>query len=113
MVIEYNINILKYNLLTGRSYIHLPKELDRPRKGLSNIQNINENACFKWCLVKCLNPPDHHPARIIKADKDFGKALDFKDIKFPVKVKDIHKIEKRNSIRISVSGHENIQKHQI
>ena len=47
LVIEYNINILKYNLLTGRSYIHLPKELDRPRKGLSNIQNINENACFK------------------------------------------------------------------
>ena len=47
LVIEYNINILKYNLLTGRSYIHLPKELDRPRKGLSNIQNINDNACFK------------------------------------------------------------------
>ena len=47
LVIEYNINILKYNLLTGSTYINLPKELDRPRKGLNNIQNINDNACFK------------------------------------------------------------------
>ena len=47
LVMEYNINILKYNLLTGSTYINLPKELDRPRKGLTNIQNINDNACFK------------------------------------------------------------------
>ena len=40
-------------------------------------------------------------ARITKADKDFSKSLDFKDIKFPVKVRDINKIEKKNSIGIS------------
>ena len=59
-----------------------------------NIQNIDDNECFKWCLVRYLNPADHHPARITKADKDFAKRLDFKDIKFPVKIRDIHKIEK-------------------
>ena len=46
-----------------------------------NIQNIVDNECFKRCLIKYLNPADHHPARIIKADKDFFKKHDFKDIK--------------------------------
>ena len=38
---------------------------------------------------------DHHPARITIAEKDFTKKLDFKDIKFAVKVRDIHKIKER------------------
>ena len=45
---------------------------------------------LKWCLVKYLHPADHNPRRITKADKDFAKRLDFKDIKFPVKTRDIH-----------------------
>ena len=68
------------------------KELDHPRKGLINIQNIDDNECFKWCLVRYLN---HHPAGITKSDKEFTKRLDFKDIKFPVKTRDIQKIEKK------------------
>ena len=34
--------------------------------------------------------------------KDFAKILDFRNIKFSVKIRDIHKIEKRNSIDCSV-----------
>ena len=45
--------------------------------------------------------------RITKADKEFAKKLDFKNIKLPVKVRDIHKIKKSNSIGISVFGYEN------
>lgn len=37
-------------------------------------------------------PSDHHPSRIINADKDFPRELNFKTIK----VRDIHKIRKRN-----------------
>ena len=37
----------------------------------------------------------------------FCKKLDFKDIKFIVKVRDIHKTEKNDSIGISVFGYEN------
>ena len=79
--IDHNINISKYNPLAGSSYIKLPKEIDLPRKVLINIQNNSDTECFKWCLVKYLHPADHDPARITKADKDFGKELDFKDIK--------------------------------
>ena len=58
-----------------------------------NIQNMDNNKCFKWCLVKYLHPADHHPAGITKVDKIFLKKLGFKGIKFPVKIRDIHKIE--------------------
>ena len=76
-----------------------------------NIQNIDHNECFQMCLVRYLNPAEHHPARIIKSSKDFSKWLNLKNIKFSVKFRDIHKIEKKktkkkqtNSIDISVFG---------
>ena len=50
---------------------------------------------------------------ITKCDKDFAEKLDFKDIKSPIKVRDIHKIEKKNSISISVFGYQIKEKHPI
>ena len=106
-VIDLTISISNDNLLNGCSYIELPKELNHPRKGLINIQNIDDNECFKWCLVRYLNLADCKSARITQADKDLVKKLDSKDIKLPVKVSDIYKIEKkRNSISISVFSYE-------
>ena len=89
-VIDHTISISKYPLV-GSSFIKLPKEFDYLRKGLINIQNTEDNECFKWCLVRYLNPVDHNPRRITKADKK----LDLKNIKFPVKIRDIYKIEKK------------------
>ena len=48
-VIDHNISISRYNHLAGSSYIKLPKELDHPRNGLINIQNIDDHEQFKWC----------------------------------------------------------------
>ena len=36
-----------YSPLADGSYIKLPKELDYPTKGLVNMQNIDDNECFK------------------------------------------------------------------
>ena len=66
-----------------------------------NIQNNYNNECFKWSLVRYLYPEDHHPARITKADKDFARVLYLKDIRLPVKIRDIYKIEKTNSIALA------------
>ena len=71
-----------------------------------NIENIDDNECFKWCLVRYLQPADHNTSRILKADNDFARQLDFKDIKFSFKVRNIHKIVRKNSIGISVFGYE-------
>ena len=46
----------------------------------------------KCSLVKYLNPANHHLACITKPDKDFAKRLDIKDIKFPVKIREIYKL---------------------
>ena len=46
-------------------------------------------------------------------DKLFGDELDSEDIKFLVKIKDIHKIVKKSSIGISIFGYENKEKYQI
>ena len=79
--------------MAGNCYTILPKEWDHLRKGLINIQNIDDNGYFKWCLVKYLHPADHHSARFTKADKDFARKCDFQDIKYPLEIRDIHKIE--------------------
>ena len=72
---EHNINISKYHPLAGSSCIKLPKELDHPRKGLINIQNINDNECFKWSIVRYLNIADYNPRRITKLTKIWLKNL--------------------------------------
>ena len=76
-----------------------------------NIQNIE---CFKWSLVRYLNPVGRNPARITKVDKDFAIKLDFKVTKFRIKIRYIHKFKKKkNSINSSVFGYENKEKHPI
>ena len=46
-------------------------------------------------MVRYLHPADHHPERIRKVNILYGDKLDFKDIKISVKVRDIHKIERK------------------
>ena len=65
-----------------------------------NIQKIDDNECFKWCLVRYLIRTDRHPIISIKNAKYFAKRVDSKEIKFPVKTRDIYTIEKKNSIGI-------------
>ena len=73
LFIDHTINISKCNTLARNSYLKLPKELGHPRKGLINIQNTDDNECFKWSIVRPVNPAYHHPARITKVDIDFAK----------------------------------------
>ena len=55
-VIEHNNNNMsKYNPLSGNSYIKLAKKLDHWRTGSINIENVDDNECFNWCLVRYLN----------------------------------------------------------
>ena len=76
-----------------------------------NIQNFDDSECFKWYLVRYLHSAGHNLKRITKSDNDFTKNLDFNDIKFPVKVRDILTMKKKNSIWISAFGYENKEKH--
>ena len=75
IILKIIISITKYNPLAGSSYIKLSKELDHPRKRLIDIQSIDDNEYVKCCLVRYLNPADHHPARITKLTKILPKSF--------------------------------------
>ena len=92
-VIEHNISTAKYNPLASGSYIRLLKELDHPRKALINIQKIDNNESFIWSIVKYLNPANYCSVKITKPNKDFAQKVEFKDIKFLVKTRNIYKIK--------------------
>ena len=66
---EHNINFSRCNPLAGSSYIDIPKELNQPKKSLINTQNLDDNECFKCCLVIYLRRADHHLVRIEKLTK--------------------------------------------
>ena len=106
-IIDHKINISKYNSWAGSSCTKLPNELEHPRKGLININNIDYKEWFKWNFVRYLYPSDHQPARITKDEKYFAGTLYFKGIKFLVKVKDIQKIPKNNFIGVNVFVYDN------
>ena len=63
---------------------------------------------FKWCLVRYLRLMGHnekkHTHTHTNMIKTLPKSLIFKDIKLPVKIRHIHKIEKKNSTSIDVFG---------
>ena len=72
---------------------------------MSNIQIIDDNKCFKWSIVRYLNPADRNLERIAKAEKYFAKKRGFEDVKFPF-TKFIHseafaKSEKKSDFGIS------------
>ena len=106
------INIIKYEPLTGSSYIQLPSELQHHKSGLINFKN-KDNECFRWCHVRHLNPQIKDPQRIKKIDKSFVKQLNYDNIEFPVSIKQYNIIEIQNSININVFGYENKQTYPI
>ena len=106
------LNIVKYKPMKGSSYIQLPHELRNSAKGLINMKN-EDNECFRWCHIRHLNPQEKDPQRIKKTDKQYVGKLDYSNIEFPVSVKHYSKIEKQNSINISVFGYEDKQPYPI
>lgn len=106
-VVSLNIHHTSYNPISGSSYIPLPSYL-KAKKALINMQN-NDEECFKWSVVRGLNPTDSKPERITKLLKEQAKTLNFNDIEFPIDLKGIDKFEKQNNIFINVIGYENKQ----
>lgn len=66
------INVCKFNPLRESSFMKLPKELSNSRKGLVNIQNI-DNECFRWCHLANKFPADANHQRVMKYVKHLSK----------------------------------------
>ena len=102
----YNINLSSQEIapFEGSSYFPLPKELRNPMKGLTNIQNKN-NECFRQQLLRYFNPGNQNPVRTRSVDRGSAKQLSFKIVKYPTHKKDYAKIEKQNNICMNVFGY--------
>ena len=108
-----DIHMVRYKPLRGGTYVKLPKYL-ASKKALINLkfrnENKTDNQCFKWCVVRALNPITDHPERITKQLKEQAETY-FKNISFPVKLRDINKFEKQNpTISINVLGYDDENK---
>ncbi|CAB3979147.1 Gastrula zinc finger, partial [Paramuricea clavata] len=101
---SHYVNIAMYKPLKGSSYMKLPGDISNPKCGLINMKN-NDNMCFLWSHVRHLRPKARRATTITRKDREFVDNLDYKDIEFPVKISDIDKIERKNSINISVFGY--------
>ncbi|KAG1651863.1 hypothetical protein GQR58_026696 [Nymphon striatum] len=105
-IINLDIHTVAYEPLKGNSYIPLPTELEM-KKAIINMKN-NDDECFKWCVIRAMNPVNVHPERITKDLTEKAELLDWNNIKFPVDLKSIDRFEKQNaSISINVFGYEN------
>ncbi|CAB4028816.1 Hypothetical predicted protein [Paramuricea clavata] len=93
-----------YKPLKGSSYMKLPGDISNPKCGLINMKN-NDDMCFMWSHVRHLNPKARRATTITQKDREFITNLDYNGIDFPVKISDIDRIERKNSISISVFGY--------
>ncbi len=61
--------------------------------------------CFKWAITRALNPVEDNPHRITKELREQAEKLNWDDITFPTKVKDISIWEKNNGVNANVFGY--------
>ena len=99
------IHFANWQPLGGSTFIPLPTQL-KNKKGVINIKN-EDNQCFKWCVVRALNPVDQNSNRLTKELVKQSKSLNWNGLKFPVGLKAIKIFETNNpSISINVFGFE-------
>ena len=102
-VLKIKIHLVRYKPLKGSNYIPTPIKL-RSKHAIVNVQN-RDRKCFMWSMLAALQPTKRDAERISKY-VGYENELNFENITFPVKVKDIHKFEIQNKISVNVLGFE-------
>ena len=103
-LLDFEIKVAKYKPLRASSYIETPSKYKNPKFGLINIQNKNDNECFKWCIARseCLDEDNVH--RLSTKVREASKKYNWKGIEFPVQLKQISKFENQNDVSVNVFG---------
>ena len=53
------LHFAEFKTLKGSSYVNLPDWI-KNKKAVINIQNKNDNECFKWCIPRAMHPIGKH-----------------------------------------------------
>lgn len=99
---KVTLHTVKHNPLSGSSYIPLPAKI-RNKNAIINMKN-EDDECFKWCVTRHLNPVEKNAERITKLLRKQADELNWKGLKPPMELKDIHRFESLNKISVNVLG---------
>ena len=100
---ELRLNVARYEPLSGSSYLPLPDFIAKKR-AVINVKNADDK-CFMWSVLAKLHPVEKDPQRVTKYAQ-YTKELDFFNIEFPVKIKDIPRFEKQNDLTVNVYSYD-------
>ena len=104
-VLNHDLHVNKYAPLEARSYIKLPDEIQN-KKATVNVQNADDK-CLIYCLGRALDPTPEkqHLQRVSQHLRDVCESLGLNQIKTPVNLSDLPKIESQFNVTINLFGH--------
>ena len=104
-VLSLDVHFTDFQPLRGSTFLPLPRKI-ATKKVVINMKN-DDDQCFKWSVVRALNPVEKNSERITNELKEQSERLDWSGLKFPVKLDQIVIFEKFNpQISINVFGFE-------
>ena len=122
--LRLEINLNKYQPLGGSIHFTLP-DIIKNKHACINVENLDE-FCFKWCILAAMYENDEiaRPQRtssyscenniaddVIEVN---GKLLNFKNMVFPLAVRDVKIFEENNpEISVNVFGYEISEKNNL
>ena len=102
-IVSLEIHTVKYQPLSGSSYIPLPEYLAK-KQALINLKN-DDQQCFKWAVTRAINPVEKNAERIDKKLRAKADTLNWNGITFPTPLSEIDKFERNNpTISVNVAG---------
>ena len=72
---QLEIHFANWKPIIGSTFIPLPAKI-KNKKAVINLKN-EDNQCFKWYVVRALNPVDKNPNRITKELIEQAKSLNW------------------------------------
>ena len=101
-ILRAELQIAKTKEMRASSYI----KTEFTSHSITNVQNKDQK-CFLWSILAKLYPTNDHKHRVTNY-VPYENRINMKNIEYPVKIKDIDKVEKQNSnLSINVFGLQN------
>ena len=103
-VIKLVLHTTRWDPINAGSYIDLPEVL-KNKHAIINMKNQDEE-CFKWCVLRALNPKNKNTERVDNDLKSKQDSINMDGIRYPVNFRAIDRFEHLNpNISISVLGY--------
>ena len=103
-VIKMVLHTTRWDPINAGSYIDLPEVL-KNKQAIINMKNQDEE-CFKWCVLRALNPKNKNAERVDNDLKSKQDTINMEGNSYPVSLRAINHFEHLNpNISISVLGY--------